>query len=182
MCRGGWQSSVKRRRRCIKPSALSWGLHSSCRGRPMILFTIFILTDFWKLPCILFRKENELTEYNRFRHYSIKAFKYIAPSLTVSTTVQWRALANFICQALICTCLEDLKPTTWNRKTSNTLQHKAWLTRLRTPQNALILFIRWFIWFLVHITQHLQQCYLHIAEYSQNNSRIKSVPVIYFKI
>lgn len=45
---------MKRRRRCIRPSALSWGLHSSCRGRPMILFTIFILADFWKLPCILY--------------------------------------------------------------------------------------------------------------------------------
>lgn len=50
MCRGGWQSSVKRRRRCISPSALSWGLHSSCRGRPMILFTIFILTGFRSSP------------------------------------------------------------------------------------------------------------------------------------
>lgn len=43
MCRGGWHNSVKRRRRCIRPRALSCGLHSSCLGRPMILFTMFIL-------------------------------------------------------------------------------------------------------------------------------------------
>lgn len=45
---------MKRRRRCINPSALSWGLHSSCRGRPMILFTIFILIDLQKVPRILY--------------------------------------------------------------------------------------------------------------------------------
>lgn len=46
MWRGGWHSSEKRRRRCMRPSALSCGLHSSGRGRPMILFTIFILRGF----------------------------------------------------------------------------------------------------------------------------------------
>ena len=46
MWRGGWHSSEKRRRRCIRPRALSWGLHSSCLGRPMILFTMFIFRGF----------------------------------------------------------------------------------------------------------------------------------------
>ncbi|TNN72073.1 hypothetical protein EYF80_017650 [Liparis tanakae] len=53
MWRGGWHSSEKRRRRCMRPSALSWGLHSSCRGRPMILFTMFILSGFVRAKAAL---------------------------------------------------------------------------------------------------------------------------------
>lgn len=173
MCRGGWQSSVKRRRRCIRPSALSWGLHSSCRGRPMILFTIFILADLWKLPSILLRKEKELAEYRRLRHCSIKAFKNIAPSLTISTTLQLRALANLVCQALIRMCLEDLKSTTW--KTSDILQQKASWPGFEHCKMLWYFLLDEFYNPLVHIPQHLQQCYLYNAKYSQINSRIKAV-------
>lgn len=58
MWRGGWQSSEKRRRRCMSPSALSCGLHSSCRGLPMILFTIFIFRGFLRPKPALIEQTN----------------------------------------------------------------------------------------------------------------------------
>lgn len=68
MWRGGWQSSEKRRRRCMSPSALSCGLHSSCRGLPMILFTIFIFRGF-------LRPKPALTEQTKERFYEMEEMK-----------------------------------------------------------------------------------------------------------